>query len=697
LNLYLALPLVQVALSLILIPIVLKGHLRSAAHRLFAFYLLGLMVWGTLIFLMRSSPTLEQAYFWDRWLVGTGTLLAVIFYHFSVRFGGINIKKWFLPLCYTACLIFYLLSNMRLIIAGMQVKPYGYAPIVGPLLLPTMLLGYAIMIMSIINLMKVAKTAPYTEERNRSVYIIIGLVVSIVGAIFDFLPLLGLPLYPGAIIGNIIFCILTTAAIIKYHLLEINLIFRKGIAYLLISAFVAIPFVGIILLFNRLFGGMIPAWSYLILLILLAIILQPLWSRVQRLVDRWFYRERYDFLRELDLFSQETHEISDFEQLGSSLVRLISRALQTSNVHLLLRSESGNFTVVSSVGNDTTNLILKSYSPLLRWLQSSTGLLYHHDTEIVPHLQSLSAKEKNEFKDIGVELFVPLKTKKNELVGLLLLGRKLSQQLYSEEDMRLIINVANQVTVELENASLYENEKIIRKKLEEQDKMKTEFLNSVAHELNTPLTAILSSSELLDEEQRIVPAVKSKLIKNIRESASIMSRRVKELLDLARTQVGELKIETEPVDIADVVTKAASQVRILFERKKQKLITEAPEGLPGVEADRDKLQQVVFNLLSNANKFSPDGSEISIRVKKAGAEIVVEVEDTAPPLNDEEKEKLFEPYYRGDDVVERELVPGLGLGLTITKKIVELHHGRIWVENKPESGNIFAFSIPILK
>jgi len=201
---YLVLPLVQVALCLVLLPIVLRGHSRSTSHRLFALYLLGLIAHGSFIFLMRSSPTLEQAHYWDSAVLAIAPLVTIIIYHFSTVFGSISVKRWVLPLAYTVGTILFALSLSGLVVTGMQLKPYGYAPVGGAMLLITILFGYVFTIMAARNFLKAARSAPHPEERNRSAYIFTGLVLSMVGAAFDLLPVLGLPLYPGLIIGNII-------------------------------------------------------------------------------------------------------------------------------------------------------------------------------------------------------------------------------------------------------------------------------------------------------------------------------------------------------------------------------------------------------------------------------------------------------------------------------------------------------------
>ncbi len=473
-SLYLTLPLVGGIISLGLTCLLLKGARRSPVHQTGLGFLYFMTLYGFALFGMRNSPDLAQALIWERPVLIATSALSVFFYHFSFHFSRIKPRRWVIPTIYLFLAVFTILTYTSLVVSGMDRDVYGYVPIPGPFFPLTVSGSYLFIILSVVNLVKGCKASQVYEERNHYLYIALGISFNILGALFDIVSIFGVPIAPGGgSIGNIAFCIFTVVAILRYHLLDIRIVVRKGTAYLLTSAIVAVPYVAVILLSNPLFGGIAPLWAYLLLLVLFALGLQPLWSRMQRLVDRWFYRERYDFLRELDYFTQETHDISDLKQLGSSLVNLIRRALQTSSVRLLL-SEAGDFTVISSTGGEAAQLTLKSHSPLLRWLQSNKGLLHRQELDFIPQLQSLTARERNELEN--VEVFVPLKTKKDELVGLLLLGEKRSQQPYSEEDNRLVLTVASRMAIELENAYLYELEKDERTRLEALHEQRNEFI-----------------------------------------------------------------------------------------------------------------------------------------------------------------------------------------------------------------------------
>jgi signal transduction histidine kinase len=469
-NAYLLLPLVQTVFSLALIVIVLKGHRRSFNHRLFALYIVCTAIWGILIFVMRTSPDIERAYFWDRWLIPLGSLSSVIFYHFAIRYTATKTKSYLLPSLYILSLLFIPLAATDLVFSGMQIKPYGYAPVFGPASPFWMLFSSGVLIMALTIFIRSYRRSTQPELRNRFAYITIGMFFALIGAVFDALPVFGLPLYPGLIIGNIAFLLLTTVAIVRHNLLDIRIVVRKGTAYLLVSALFAVPFVGTFLLATYFFKDVKAyPWVYVALLLAFALALPLLWQIAQRWVDRWFYRERYDYLKALEAFSRDAHSVTDSAKLGSTTVNLVAGALRVSRVYLLQPlPPDGDFAVVSSAGavNNTSSILLKSQSPLVKWLKRSGDMLFCKDFEIIPQLQGVISKEQETLKQAGAELVVPLKTPSGQLPGLLVLGPKLSEQFYSIEDKQLIHTMSNQMGTNLENARLYNDVLRARENLE---------------------------------------------------------------------------------------------------------------------------------------------------------------------------------------------------------------------------------------
>jgi PAS domain S-box-containing protein len=471
---YLLLPLVEALLSIVLIGLVLKGNFGRSTHRLFSLYLLCLAAWGIIIFGMRASPNVEYAYSWEKWTIPLTSFMGVLFYHFSVRYTAAKVKRWLLPFFYAICLLFIPFAATNLVISGIQVKPYGYAPILGPIAPFWVLFGYLTPIMAFLIFIKAYRTSPYAEQRNRAAYIIAGQTFMLVGGTFDFLPILGLPLYPGFIIGNIAFCLLTTVAIVKYNLLDIRVVLRKGTAYVLTSAVLAIPFIAIFLVATEVFKeGVFPSWAYFIVAIVLALVLPQLWQWFQRWVDRWYYRDRYDYLQALENFGQQTQSLTDSNKLGSTMVELIAKALRSSKVYLLQPLPySGDFATSFSTGLDNNAPVIRfnKGSALVIWLGRPNSMLSYEDIEIIPQLQGVTAKEVEILQRVGAELLSPLKAPTGQLSGILVLGKKLSEQPYNSEDRQLIYTICNQMSTNLENIRLYnesQQEVKERKRVEE--------------------------------------------------------------------------------------------------------------------------------------------------------------------------------------------------------------------------------------
>lgn len=233
----------------------------------------------------------------------------------------------------------------------------------------------------------------------------------------------------------------------------------------------------------------------------------------------------------------------------------------------------------------------------------------------------------------------------------------------------------------------------LERMVQKEHELKTEFLDSVAHEIKTPLTAIISSSEILGEDPASATASK-RIAGNIQRGAWSLNQRLTELINFDKVRSRNLKFKPQPLEIRAVIRQVVPLVLDHFKRRDQSLRIEMPDFLPLIKAGRDEVEQILISLLSNANRFSPGGSSVVLRAKQSNNEVVVEVEDSAPAITEEERSKIFDLYYRGEDVDKIKRIPGLGIGLFVAKKMTELLGGEIWVNSRPGKGNIFAFSVP---
>ena len=238
---------------------------------------------------------------------------------------------------------------------------------------------------------------------------------------------------------------------------------------------------------------------------------------------------------------------------------------------------------------------------------------------------------------------------------------------------------------------LYEQERKLRKELEAEAQRRIEFTRALVHELKTPLTPVLSSSELLATELHEEPWVS--IARNIHRGAANLNNRIDELLDLARGEIGMLQLDPKEVDALQLLHEIADDMTVLVSDNGQSLVLALAPSLPLVWADEERLRQVVLNLLINASKFTPEGGKITLKAKEKDGALVVEVQDTGQGISEEEQQRLFQPYHR--QINDRERLSGLGLGLALCKYLVELHGGKIWVESQVGKGSTFGFSVPL--
>jgi PAS domain S-box-containing protein len=238
---------------------------------------------------------------------------------------------------------------------------------------------------------------------------------------------------------------------------------------------------------------------------------------------------------------------------------------------------------------------------------------------------------------------------------------------------------------------LLNTEQRLRHNLQESIEERTEFTRALVHELKTPLTAMISSSELLEGELKRDPELK--LARNIRRSAENLNKRISELLDVAKGELGTLKVVREPMDPQTLAVEIVDEMKPVVLKAGQSIHLKAPKSLPRILADKERVKEVILNLISNALKFNRDHGRIILRVSQETDKVVFEVEDEGIGISKSEQVRIFKPYRRIN--IKGENLSGLGIGLALAKSLVELHNGKIWVKSTRNKGSSFYFSIPV--
>ncbi|WP_374278416.1 ATP-binding protein [Azonexus sp.] len=250
---------------------------------------------------------------------------------------------------------------------------------------------------------------------------------------------------------------------------------------------------------------------------------------------------------------------------------------------------------------------------------------------------------------------------------------------------------AKQRALEAATAELRE----ANERLRELDRLKDDFISTVSHELRTPLTSIRALSEMLHEDPRIALDDRVRFLGIIVSEADRLTRLINQILDLAKLESGRAEWTTGEVDLGQVVREAMESLGQLYRDKGVALAADIPAAGPVVLADRDRLTQVVINLLSNAVKFVPGGSgRVAVRVAAEAGRVRVEVADNGPGLTAEECGTVFEKFRQGGNTLTGK-PQGTGLGLPISRQIIEYFGGNLWVESLPGQGATFIFTVPL--
>ncbi len=290
-------------------------------------------------------------------------------------------------------------------------------------------------------------------------------------------------------------------------------------------------------------------------------------------------------------------------------------------------------------------------------------------------------------------LAVPL-LREDRLVGALVLRRRVPGS-FPQESVNLLQTFATQSVLAIQNARLFREIADKSQQLEAASQHKSEFLANMSHELRTPLNAIIGFSEVLLERMfGEVNEKQTEYLQDILSSGQHLLSLINDILDLSKVEAGRMELALAPFHLPVALENAVTLVKERAARHGIALTLDVDPRLGEFVGDERKIKQVLLNLLSNAVKFTPEGGQITLKAVVADGSVEISVSDTGIGIAPEDQEAIFEEFRQvgGDDVRKRE---GTGLGLTLAKKFVEMHGGRIWVKSKVGKGSTFSFTLPV--
>jgi signal transduction histidine kinase len=653
-------------------------------------------------------------------------VLAVLFLslsRFFLRLKGIGWGWWVLGAAWVALLVALhnellplpeaLRTNDRWLIAGQ-----------GPAF-SALLLGWAIFVLgALFSTVIVYSRMSQPLHRNRIVYWFLTAIFTVAGGVLFFVVALDARYEPLSVALYLVGALSAAYAVMTHRLFDMRQAVRQVVNYLIGTLLAAALYTGAFMAADYAFRT-VPGYSPLVigvaLALVLAILFDPLLRLAQRLVGRLLSGAGYNPSRTLREYSTSISNILDLEQLATVSMGLISEAMEIRQGALFVvhhedgedAEEDGRFYLrgVRGIGEgeDFAPSILSGDSPVADYLRREHAPLSQYDIDLHPRFQEAAPEERDWLAGLGMDVYVPIYAK-DEWIGLLALGSKLSGNRYFDDELGLLSTLADQTAVALENARLFDdlkarnveigrlNEDLAQANVElaRMGQAKSDFIDIASHELRTPLTQVRGYTDILKEMiegESLGPETGGKLIAGLKLAAERLEEIINTMFDVAQIDTETLELNLFPESIAAIVRAAAKDWDEALQERKQTLTIEGLDDLPSIAADRKRLKQAFSHLIQNAIKYTPDGGRIRITGRMLewtlpqDQAIEIVVADTGIGIAPEELERIFEKFYRVGDVLLHSTGKikfkgaGPGLGLTIARGIVRAHGGRLWAES----------------
>ena len=491
-------------------------------------------------------------------------------------------------------------------------------------------------------------------------------------------------------LANILFVAIPLAfgiSIVKYKLMDIELVINRSLVYSILTIFMFSIFLFSLEIFRNLFSKTFFAHESALALasaVLAAAAFNPGRKKIQLLVDKAFFRRAYDYRKAVLGFSEKAQKTADPGHLMDLFLSELTNSLPLGylGAYIYFRGSDRNELMLARGKSD-------DLEPIAILAFSSEAVLARRNA--VEVAEEIDFSRENFLEERKLEMIIPIGFGLSGYSGFLTLGKKKSGQRYSAEDTELIATLAGDLAMNFERIKLQEEviyERASREKLDELNRLKTEFISTVSHELRTPMSSIQGLTELLQSGKIRDRAKQEQLLDVLVCESSRLSRMLHNILDIGRIEQEVKSYEFRQAEIQPMIQEVIGLFRYDLESDGFVLRSHLPTGPVFLSVDRDAVKQALINLIDNAIKYSTDRKEIDVYLIEQGDKIKIQVKDRGMGVTLEDQKKIFEKFYRSPSA-SRHNPKGVGLGLKIVRHIMDAHGGSVELSSEEGEGSTF--------
>ncbi|MFA5358265.1 MAG: ATP-binding protein [Patescibacteria group bacterium] len=703
---------VSLSIYAILFLLVFLKKERNASHYIYAWLIATLFFWTAAMIVYRFV-SLDQSLFWCRILYIAASFIPSAFVYFVYIFPQKDKPSrhfvWLLSSLNVVIIILSIIPGVIIekVISGTTEKEIIWGSF------------YFIYVIYIAGLFCLGLSLLYKKIKKQtgvikrqSQYIFYGSLLSSLVAMFTNLLMLWWGDFRFNWFGqdaSLILAIATAYAILKYRFLDIKIFIRKWVFYLFLAAVImgVYTFSSYILKFLDTSSAVIQYGAVGAATVLISVFLFP---RIERFFNKnkLFFKDQYDHSDALRDASSAISSTIDFGSLTTRIFTVFKKIFQIDQMAFILYGSNGDGEKIIGLKSfgfifDVDGVVKKSQEKIFGFFARNKELVLLQElpqriieSPLNSDEHAALIKVMEFLRGVQAEVVAPI-CYKNKLTAILALGGKEKKEIYSSQDIQFLETLVHQLAVALENIRSYQKIKnysadlrreveSATKELKELNQRQSRFLADIAHELQSPVAILKGNISLMDSEGCTPQSISSSA-----QSADRLSRLINNLLFLARSDFGKLKIEKENFEFGRLINEVYAATQIFSEQKNVNYIL---QNIKDTEffADREKLKSVFLNILSNAFKHVNEGGTVSVIVKKRLNKIRVTIFNSGPGISDADLPHIFERFYRREDGGDKGK-SGTGLGLSIAKTIVDEHGGRIWAKNSSNDGVIFGVEL----